>query len=267
MKLSIITINFNNAVGLEKTIESIICQRNAGFEYIVIDGNSCDNSVSIITKHADRINYWISEPDSGIYNAMNKGIKQANGEYVLFINSGDTIRPDADLNEVIDKLSGEDIIYYNLEIADANRHSYIKTYPDNPDFKYFAEDTLPHTASFIKKETLVNYGYYSEKMKIVSDWAFFIDAVCLINCRYKHINSYFSTFYIDGISSDIQNRRILLDERNRHIELSYPLYNNIYKDWMEKKQEIYKLKTAISIKLLKKLGFLKWFNIYEKDNG
>ncbi|GAB6124196.1 glycosyltransferase family 2 protein [Dysgonomonas termitidis] len=262
MKLSIITINFNNAAGLQKTIESIVCQRNAGFEYIVIDGSSTDSSVDIIKKQADRITYWVSEPDTGIYNAMNKGIRKATGEYLLFVNSGDTIMGNTDLSSIIEKLaSGEDIIYYNLEIAETNGNAYIKTYPDNPDFKYFAEDTLPHTASFIKRKRLIDYGYYSEEKKIASDWAFFIDAICSLNCKYKHINQCFSTFYIDGISSDFQNRKLLEKERDMHIALTYPLYNTIYKDWMEKKQELYKLKKSVSVQFLKKIGLLKWLKL------
>lgn len=261
MKVSIITINYNNAKGLEKTITSIVSQDRSDFEYIVIDGNSSDQSVDIIKKHEAHITYWISEPDSGIYNAMNKGIKQAKGEYVLFINSGDIINSQVNIQSIIDQISGEDIIYFNLEIVDQPNISYIKKYPEYPDFKYFAEDTLPHTASFIKKELLVKYGYYSEQMNITSDWAFFMDAVCLLKCTYKYINDHFSTFYTDGISSDPMHRQLLENERNEHINHTYPLYNTMYCDWMKKKQELYKLKTSVSVRSLKKLGFLKWLKI------
>ncbi len=84
MKLSIITINFNNAVGLKKTIESVVNQTSNDFEYIVIDGGSKDGSIDIIKKYDSKINYWISEPDNGIYHAMNKGILLAKGDYLEF---------------------------------------------------------------------------------------------------------------------------------------------------------------------------------------
>jgi len=84
MKLSIITVNLNNAAGLQKTIESVITQTFTDYEYIIIDGGSTDGSVDVIKQHADKITYWVSEPDKGIYNAMNKGILQAKGEYCLF---------------------------------------------------------------------------------------------------------------------------------------------------------------------------------------
>lgn len=257
MKVSIITINYNNATGLERTIKSIVSQNHTDFEYLVIDGNSSDRSIDIIKENESRIDFWISEPDSGIYNAMNKGIKLAKGEYILFVNSGDVIQTQADIRGIIGQISDEDIIYFNLEIADSNVN-YIKSYPDQLDFKHFAEDSLPHTASFIKRELLVNYGYYSENMKIASDWAFFIDAVCLSKCTYKHVNETFSTFFIDGISSDATNRMLLQTERNQHIASAYPLYNSMYSEWMDKKEELYKLKTSVSVRYLKKLGFLRW---------
>lgn len=261
MKVSIITINYNNAKGLKKTLDSIVSQNQADFEYIVIDGNSTDGSQNIIEEYSKQISYWISEPDSGIYNAMNKGIRQATGEYVLFINSGDIIRTETNLSSIISQITGEDIIFFDLEVCDISNNRYVKIYPDRLDFKYFAEDSLPHMASFIKKDLLVKYGYYSEKIKISSDWAFFMDAICLLNCTYKHIHECFSTFYLDGLSSDERNRQILTWERNNHISSSYRLYNSLYKEWMEKKQELYKLKTSTSVRYLKKIGLLKWLKL------
>jgi glycosyltransferase involved in cell wall biosynthesis len=262
MKLSIITINYNNLSGLKRTVESIIPHHSEDMEYLVIDGGSTDGSADIIKKNGDKISYWVSEPDSGIYNAMNKGIRQAKGEYILFINSGDTIRPDADIKFIISQLTGEDIIFFDLEIADSIAgNNYIKKYPDQPDFKYFVEDTLPHPGSFIRKELLESYGFYSENFKIVADWAFFMDAICIGKSTYKHIDSYFSTFYLDGISSDDKNRQLLFDERNAHIQKTYPVFYSLYKEWSDTKTELYKLKTSVSVRYLKKLGFLKWLKL------
>jgi glycosyltransferase involved in cell wall biosynthesis len=262
MKLSIITINYNNASGLKKTVESIVSHPSAEVEYIVIDGASTDGSLDVIQEYQDKISYWVSEPDSGIYNAMNKGIKQATGEYILFVNSGDSIRDDADIQKVLAHITGEDIVYFNLEIAGSTTgNSYIKKYPPQPDFKYFMEDTLPHTASFIKKKQLEEYGYYSESMRIASDWAFFTDSVCLNNCSCKYIDDCFSTFYIDGISSQSENRKLLLAERDAHVRARYSLYYSLYKERFDKKEELYKLKVSTSVRYLKKLGFLKWLKL------
>ena len=89
MKLSIITINYNNLAGLQKTIESVVSQTFRDFEWIVIDGGSVDGSRELIERYANSFSYWVSEPDKGIYNAMNKGIVVAKGDYLLFLNSGD----------------------------------------------------------------------------------------------------------------------------------------------------------------------------------
>ncbi|WP_029905970.1 glycosyltransferase family 2 protein [Prevotella sp. 10(H)] len=262
MKLSIITINYNNATGLKKTIASIVNQSLNDFEYIIIDGNSTDESRAIIKENQGFITDWISEPDNGVYNAMNKGFRKAKGEYILFLNSGDTLRPNANLHSIVEQLSGEDIIYFDLEICDTiNNNSFVKTYPDYIDFKYMVEDGLPHMGSFIKRELLLKYGVYNENMKIASDWAFFIDAICLHNCKYKHVDGCFSTFYLDGMSSNSSNRNILIEEREIHIAQSFPLYNSIYKDWLNKKQELYNLKTSSSVRFLKKIGLLKWLKL------
>ena len=89
MKYSIITVNYNNKEGLRKTIESVISQTFRDFEYIVIDGGSSDGSAELLKEYSDKITYWVSEPDKGIYNGMNKGIAKATGDYLNFMNSGD----------------------------------------------------------------------------------------------------------------------------------------------------------------------------------
>lgn len=110
MRFSIITVNYNNCDGLNKTILSVINQNYKDYEFIVIDGGSTDGSVDIIKLHESYITYWISEKDDGIYQAMNKGIRQAKGEYLNFMNSGDTFF-DADvLNNVEKELSNYDIV-------------------------------------------------------------------------------------------------------------------------------------------------------------
>jgi len=259
MKVSIITINYNNAEGLERTIKSIAAQGPGDFEYLIIDGNSTDRSVDVIKDNEQCIDYWVSEPDSGIYNAMNKGIKQARGAYVIFINSGDTIQSNISLHEKISCIEGHDITYFNMEIMNPdNGVSYIKKYPENLDFKYFAGDTLPHHASFIRRQMLLDYGFYSENYKIVSDWAFFMDSVCLNKCTYKYIDGCFSTFYLDGISSQPSTWQLLLEERNKHISTTYPLYKTIYHEWVDNREELYRLKNSFSVKTLKKIGFLRW---------
>ena len=181
-KLSIITINLNNADGLRKTIESVILQTISDFEYIVIDGASTDGSVDIIKQYSDKITYWISEPDNGVYNAMNKGILKATGDYCLFLNSGDEFSSNKSLikfNFFFDL--NIDILYGDLTVKNGIEE-YYKTYPDKLTFKYFRSDTLPHPASFIKRKLFHDICMFDEKLKICSDWEFFVIAICLRNC-------------------------------------------------------------------------------------
>ena len=110
MKYSIITINYNNCDGLEKTIQSVINQSYQNFEFIIIDGGSTDSSVEVIKKYSNKIDYWISEPDKGIYHAMNKGIIQAHGEYLNFMNSGDLFYDNDVLKDISIKIDLKDII-------------------------------------------------------------------------------------------------------------------------------------------------------------
>ena len=112
MTLSIITINYNNRDGLQKTIDSVISQSFNDYEWIVIDGDSNDGSREIIEQYCDRFAYWCSEPDSGIYNAINKGLSHATGEYVQFLNSGDWLYSDNILEKAFSIIDGKNDIYY-----------------------------------------------------------------------------------------------------------------------------------------------------------
>lgn len=116
MYYSIITINYNNKEGLELTIKSVLSQTYRNYQFIIIDGGSSDGSFDVIKKYANNINYWISEPDKGRYNAMNKGIKQAKGDYLNFMNSGDTFHSPTVLEDIARMNLTEDIItggFYN----------------------------------------------------------------------------------------------------------------------------------------------------------
>lgn len=199
-KITIITISYNNREGLEKTIKSVASQSYSDFEYIIIDGGSQDGSKEIIESFADKIAHWVSEPDSGIYNAMNKGIKAANGEYLLFLNSGDEFFANDVLEKASSQLGNEDIIYGNLEFIDENQ-SYHREYPETISFHYLYTDALPHPASFIKKTTFDKVGMYDENLKIVSDWKWFMEAFSRFHLTWKHIPITVSKFYLDGVSS------------------------------------------------------------------
>ena len=218
MKLSVITINRNNAEGLKRTIESVVGQTKMDFEYVVIDGASTDHSREVIEKYGKFIDYWISEPDSGIYHAMNKGIDKVNGDYILFLNSGDYFIDHSIMENIIDELEIFDLISYSFYVSnEENSKVYIKNPPKKLSAKYLSLDTLGHPSTFIKRSLFTKYGYYNEKFKIVADYDFF----CL---AFKKKATYCSRdlpvtyFHTDGLSSTSPD---LLNYENNLVRKKY----------------------------------------------
>lgn len=199
MQYSIITINYNNGEGLRHTIESVISQTCHDYEYIVIDGGSADDSVNIIKSFSEKIDYWVSEKDQGIYHAMNKGVAQAHGEYCVFLNSGDSFF-DNQVLENIDKIgTREDIIVG--KIVSEKDDNYLFAPPSRPiSLYYLYSGTVPHQSSFIKTELLRMYPY-DERLKIVSDWKFFIQAIILNNCSVEYVDVNVARFDVSGVST------------------------------------------------------------------
>ena len=230
LKLSIITINLNNATGLFKTIESVFQQTATDFELIVVDGGSTDGSIEVIrvfeqkqsnSSKPDFIDYlsWMSEPDTGIYNAVNKGILLAKGEYIQFLNSGDGLATKEVTMEMMNLIpEGCTIFYGNMlkqlpdkKIRDSGFAGRMPTMLD------FYIGTLNHSASYIRKSLFDRYGLYDESLKIVADWKWFLNVIALNNIVpvYKDIDV--SVFDMTGISSinsemDKEERRKVLSE-------------------------------------------------------
>ena len=211
MKISIITINLNNKDGLRKTIESVVNQTVFDkVEYIIIDGGSTDGSKELIEQHKDKLYYWCSEPDKGIYNAMNKGITVSTGDYLLFLNSGDYLSENNVLEMVFPYLE-YDFVYGNeLKVNERNKSPYEAKYPDKLDESFFRRTSLPHQSTFIKAE-LLKEKPYSETFKIISDWKFFIEAF-RTGKTYKHMPFIVSVYDCSGFSS--QNINLMQKERN-----------------------------------------------------
>lgn len=199
MTYSIITINYNNKEGLRKTIESVINQTYKDFEYIIIDGSSTDGSVDIIHHYSNNINYWVSEKDNGIYHAMNKGTKQAQGEYCLFMNSGDCFYDNNVLKIVAEQDCKEDI--YVGKVFSQKDGQIISPPPSREiSFYHLYSGAIPHQGAFIKTRLLRKYPY-DETLKISSDWKFFLQTIIIDNCTFKYIDSFITKYDLEGISS------------------------------------------------------------------
>lgn len=240
------------------TLESVKNQLYQNFEYLIIDGGSTDGSLKLIEENSSSIDYWESESDKGVYQAMNKGIRKATGEYLLFLNSGDHFYSDTVLQQNHNFLKEKDIIYFNLQVIEGNK-SYIKKYPDILSFSYFVTDTLPHPATFIKKEAFLKTEFYKEDFKIVSDWKFFIDAICKYNLSYKKIKNTLSTFYLGGMSSYPENVKVIFDEKQEVLNSIYPAYLQDLEEVIANKNIVNTLRESRIINLLVKLRFLNKF--------
>lgn len=217
MKLSIITINFNNAAGLRKTIESVVSQTSKDFEYMVIDGGSTDGSIEIIKEFAEKITYWVSEPDKGIYHAMNKGIIQAKGEYCQFLNSGDWLASPQSTKQMLDHMPDCSILYGNmLKQMPDGKVFYNKQVPTSSLLTFYT-GTLNHSPAYIKRSLFEKYGLYDETLKIVSDWKFFLIAIGLNHESICYRDIDVTCFDMAGISNSNSNlekteRRKVLEE-------------------------------------------------------
>ena len=232
--LSIITINYNNVLGLEKTIQSVLSQTFKNFEYIVIDGGSKDGSKEYIKSQKEFIHYWVSEPDTGIYNAMNKGIKSSEGEYLLFLNSGDVLN---DINALEDFINHQgfqgDIIYGDYKYEEGG-----KIFPDRLTPLFFVRTSLPHQSTLFKRAVFDKMGLYDENYKIVSDRAFYIKCFLSNQFIFKHVPYALVVFDLSGVSNDPLHKEKQTLENERMFQEHYRIYYEDYKNMLLLQREL-----------------------------
>lgn len=255
MKLSIITINRNNLDGLQKTINSVIAQTFSDFEWIVIDGGSTDGSRELIEQNADHFSYWVSEPDKGIYNAINKGIAHAQGEYIQILNSGDCLLEVNTLEKLFSNQYDTDILYGDAICLYPDGNKLDKKYPDTISLNYFIHDVINHQASFYRRQVFDGHPY-DEKYLIASDWAYCMEAVCR-GLRFQHIPQTIVYYDNNGISAQWSERQI--KEREDILNTYIPPQ---LKPDMDVLNELHKLhKRRSTAKLYDRcLRFCKWWD-------
>ena len=243
-KISVITINFNNDKGLVQTMDSVINQTFSNIEYIVIDGGSIDQSKAVIAQRTSALFYWVSEPDTGIYNAMNKGIKKATGDYVLFLNSGDSLIDNRIIENVVAKELTHDLVYGDLKFFNAEK-KWIWHLSSTLTFNSFYTSTIAHPSTFIRRSLFDSVGLYDEGLSIVSDWKFFLLATAKFKCSYKHIDCIVSAYNFDGISSKPENLDRINAERKKVLEQEFPFFIQDYEDLIALKTEVKEMKNWI----------------------
>ena len=267
--LSIITINYNNAEGLRKTLASVASQTYPHIEHIIVDGGSTDGSVEIIREYADNqakgerleakgtmdeakctenskadsnnnstpiytnlhnstqpthIVRWISEKDTGIYNAMNKGIRMATSEYIQILNSGD-ILSDANVTqrmiEYLEQINSQQkepvgILYGNMIKVNGLGQVVSKSGYTEYSLRQFYSSTLNHDCAYIRKDLFEEYGLYDENLKIVSDWKWYLQAIGLGRVKPEYVDIDVTIFDDGGISET--NLELRNEERRQVLE-------------------------------------------------
>ena len=173
MKVSLITIAYNSADTIEDTIKSIVAQDYSNIEYIIIDGGSTDNTLSIVDKFKDSITTIISEPDKGIYDAMNKGVQNATGDIVGILNSDDIYADNKVVSSIVEAIGNKDSIYADIVYVDRDNTDKVTRYWKSGKYRkgIFKKGWMPpHPTFFIKKSCYDQYGIYNLQLKSAADY-------------------------------------------------------------------------------------------------
>lgn len=237
MLLSIITINYNNLVGLKRTYDSAVCQTFKDYEWIIIDGGSNDGSREFIEEHQDKFTYWCSEPDKGIYNAMNKGIAKASGKYLNFMNSGDAYHDKNVLSSVFSKdlSSDADVLYGNYFDVYEDGQIIPQQLPDVLNFAFLMRRPINHQSTFIRQE-LFSDELYDESYRIIADGKAFMKWM-MQGKKYSHLNTFVADFYMGGAHN--QNAETIALERKRIIDETVPESIRVVAEQLEAERRIW----------------------------
>lgn len=260
MKLSIITINYNNIVGLRKTVDSILNQSYSDFEWIVIDGGSNDGSREIIENNSSHFSYWCCEPDNGIYNALNKGLLHAHGEYVQFLNSGDWLYSHNTLEDAMSIIESKEseceIFYGNMIQVNNGGHLNPIIYPENLGLFFFLYYNICHQATFYKRH-LFNGNFYDESFSIVSDWAMNLKLM-FDGHSFNHIDLTIVYYDNTGLSSIADNKHHM--ERTAALSKYLPIQIMNDVEWYNKSYYFTRLRKSTRWIMDHSITFCQWIN-------
>jgi glycosyltransferase len=245
MRISIITIAYNNESDIEKTIQSVINQTYTNYEYIIVDGASKDNTMKIVEKYKDKISIIISEPDKNLYDAINKGIKMASGDVVGLIHAGDRLYD----SNVFKKISNHfidnniDILYGHSKIV--NLRDKPKRINISPEYKHSLArwGWMPsHQSIYVKKNLFEKYGYYRTDLGGAGDYEWFIRYFYLNKLRIKRLDTFIVKFSLGGMSTKsysdkFKNKHKIITKRCWEVNGLKPPLGIVYLKWMRKPQQ------------------------------
>lgn len=218
MKVSIVTISFNSELTINKTIESVAMQDYKDIEYIIVDGNSTDNTDMIVKSYGSKIQKYIRENDNGLYDAMNKGIKNSSGEVIGFINSDDFLESKTIISEVVEtfKKTKTDIVFGDKKYVDRFDISKTNRYWAAGEFsiaKFKHGWMPPHLSTYIKKEIYTKFGLFRSDLKIAADYELLLRFIVKNKIKPIYLPKVIAVMRSGGVSnSSIKNRLISLYE-------------------------------------------------------
>lgn len=221
--LSIITVCRNEVSRIQRTIDSVMQQSDSDFEWIIVDGASTDGTLQLLQSYQPRISLLISEPDRGLYDAMNKGIRMASGEFVLFLNAGDYLQNREVVSAFYKRTGTSDIVIGGILIVyPDDREQYRKSTGKNLDRELLYWRSFDHQVTFIKRVLFEKFGSYDLSFKILADWEFFARVVVRQGVSVEAWDHYVAVYSFDGISARLENRQQLYRERQRIRRMHYP---------------------------------------------
>ena len=218
MKVSIITICFNSQDTIEDTIKSVICQDYKDIEYIIIDGNSKDKTKSIIQKYKSKLAHYISEPDLGIYDAMNKGITASKGDLIAILNSDDVYAFKSVVSEMVDALGNNDAVYADLVYVGSNNLNSVKRVWKAGSYKkglFYFGWMPPHPTFFVKKKCYDELGTYSLDLNTSSDYELMLRFIHKFNISISYLQKTIVKMRLGGASNVSIKNRLLANREDK----------------------------------------------------
>lgn len=230
LKISIVTVCKNPGSAIERTIQSVIQQTHPALEYIIIDGTSDDGTQELIEKYTNSVSKVISEPDNGIYDAMNKGISQSTGDFIAFLNAGDYLIHPTVVEIVVQKIrqakwTDIDVVYGDvITFEPTNGRAWIGENRPLSKLSLYS-GSLPHPATLHHRDAFKKNGLYNSEFKIAGDYEWFVRGHEKNSLSFRHLNVVMAVFINDGISTDAKWRLLHEQEKRRLHEMHYSKYD------------------------------------------
>ncbi len=247
MRISIITTTYNSASTIRDTLESVNAQTYPDIEHIIVDGASKDNTLDLVKKYGKRVSLIISEPDKGIYDAMNKGIKAATGDVIGILNSDDFFTSDDVISAIVFAFENNDIdaVYGDVHYVNPENLNKCIRYYSSAVFKpsLFKFGIMPaHPSFYVKRSCYEKYGLYSLDYKIASDFDLLIRFLYTHKIKYWYLKKDFVTMRTGGESTRNLNNRMLINKEDLKACRKYGITTNIFMIMLKYLYKIFELK-------------------------